>query len=133
MSINTAMTAIADAIRNKTGGTEKLSLDDMATAVEEVYSAGEKSQYDEFWDSIQNNGTRRSYNYAFAWNGWNTKIFKPKYNIIIGGGYDDATWTFANMNNNSGYPPHRYGCFMRRTRYNNRHFTSHENAQYLPW
>lgn len=41
MSVQEKMTAIADAIREKTGGAEKLSLDAMAAAIPEVYAAGE--------------------------------------------------------------------------------------------
>ena len=36
MSVNEKMTAIADAIRDKTGGTEKLTLDDMPKAIAEI-------------------------------------------------------------------------------------------------
>lgn len=36
MSVNEKMTAIADAIRDKTGGTEKLTLDDMPIAIAEI-------------------------------------------------------------------------------------------------
>lgn len=40
MSVKEKMTAIADAIRGKTGKTEKLTLDAMASGVNEVYIAG---------------------------------------------------------------------------------------------
>ena len=40
MSVNSKMTAIADAIREKTGGTDALTLDGMAAAIPEVFSAG---------------------------------------------------------------------------------------------
>lgn len=40
MSINEKMTAIADAIRAKTGGTDALTLDGMAAAIPEVFAAG---------------------------------------------------------------------------------------------
>lgn len=40
MSVNSKMTAIADAIREKTGGTDLLSLDEMAAGVDETYEAG---------------------------------------------------------------------------------------------
>lgn len=42
MSVNEKMTAIADAIRDKTGGTEPLGLDDMAVGVGDVYEAGKQ-------------------------------------------------------------------------------------------
>ena len=44
MSVNQKMTAIADAIRDKTGGTSPLTLDDMAAAVPEVFEAGKSSE-----------------------------------------------------------------------------------------
>ena len=40
MSVNSKMTAIADAIREKTGGTDALTLDGMAAAIPEVFAAG---------------------------------------------------------------------------------------------
>lgn len=42
MSVQEKMTAIADAIRSKTGKTETLGLDAMAAAVPEVYEAGKQ-------------------------------------------------------------------------------------------
>lgn len=47
MSVNEKMTAIADNIRAKTGGTEPLTLDGMAESIPEVYSAGQSSMVDE--------------------------------------------------------------------------------------
>ena len=43
MSVNEKMTAIADTIRNVTGGTEALTLDDMASGVNNVYDKGYKN------------------------------------------------------------------------------------------
>ncbi|MCQ2436009.1 MAG: hypothetical protein MJ101_03790 [Clostridia bacterium] len=40
MGINSKMTAIANAIRAKTSGTEPLSLDDMATAIASIQTGG---------------------------------------------------------------------------------------------
>ena len=40
MSVNSKMTAIADAIRGKTGGTNPLTLDQMATAIAEIQTGG---------------------------------------------------------------------------------------------
>lgn len=42
MSVNEKMTAIADAIRDKTGGTDALTLDDMAENVPKVFEAGKQ-------------------------------------------------------------------------------------------
>ena len=78
-TVNEKMTAIADAIREKTGKTDALTLDGMAEAIPNVYDAGKKSQYDEFWDAYQDNGNRTDYQYAFA--RWRMGAFKPKYDI----------------------------------------------------
>ena len=42
---------------------------------------GGKSQYDEFWDAYQQNGSRTNYDYSFARDGWTEDTFKPKYDI----------------------------------------------------
>ncbi len=81
-TVNEKMTAIADAIRDKTGKTDALTLDDMATDIPKVYEAGKKSQYDEFWDAYQDNGERAVYMYAFAGGGWSKDTFKPKYKVV---------------------------------------------------
>lgn len=54
---------------------------DYATKVKEVYEAGKKSQYDEFWDNYQDYGNKAIYLYAFAGLGWTDETFKPKYDI----------------------------------------------------
>lgn len=96
MSVNEKMTAIADAIRAKTGHTEKLGLDAMAAAVPQVYEAGytageesqagqyeagRQAQYDSFWDTYQHNGSRTNYDRDFNGTGWTTQTFRPKYDI----------------------------------------------------
>lgn len=81
MSVNEKMTAIADNIRAKTGGTEKLNLDQMASSVDEVYEAGKKAEYDAFWDEYQLNGARTVYSGCFSGPAWKKTNFKPKYDI----------------------------------------------------
>lgn len=55
-----------------------------ALKVDEVYDKGHadgvKSEYDAFWDAIQNNGAKIISLIKF-WNGWNKDNFKPKYTI----------------------------------------------------
>lgn len=117
MSVNEKMTAIADAIRAKTGDTGKLGLDAMAAAVPQVYeagyAAGEESQagqyaagyadgkqteYDRFWDEYQLNGNLRNYDCAFGYGGWSDAIYNPKHPIITEGNnaarqiFYAATW-----------------------------------------
>lgn len=80
MSVNEKMTAIADAIRDKTGGTEKLGLDAMASGVGEVYTkgieVGKQAEYDAFWNEMQS-GDRTNYGYAFYY--WTDAMYKPKW------------------------------------------------------
>lgn len=45
-----------------------------------VYEAGQKSEYDKFWDIFQQNGERTDYIAAFGAQ-WTPEIFKPKYPI----------------------------------------------------
>lgn len=81
MSVQEKMTAIADAIREKTGGTDALTMDGMAAAIPAVHAAGAKSEYDRFWDAYQENGNRYGYSHAFAGVAWTKDIFQPKYDI----------------------------------------------------
>lgn len=59
---------------------EKLTA--VAENVPKVYEAGQKSEYDRFWDVYQQNGNRTDYNTAFRGVGWTADNFKPKYNIV---------------------------------------------------
>lgn len=81
MSVNSKMTAIADSIRSKTGKTELLNLDDMASGVNEVYEAGKKAEYDAFWDDFTVEG--KNIPYLFAGGGWCKDNFKPKRDFPI--------------------------------------------------
>ena len=56
---------------------------DIAENVELVFEAGQKSEYDRFWDGFQDYGNRRDYDSAFI--NWNDETFKPKYDIIVKG------------------------------------------------
>ena len=68
-TVKEKMTAIADSIRSKTGGEEPLTLDDMASGVNEVYDKGCTQGYTQaeldFWNAFTNNGARKSYYFAF--------------------------------------------------------------------
>lgn len=54
---------------------------DTGKIYDEGYEAGKQAEYDELWDNLQRNGTRAHYANAFAYTGWNDKIFNPKYPI----------------------------------------------------
>ncbi len=52
-----------------------------------VYDAGVKSEYDRFWDTYQQNGTRDRYRHAFAGDAWSdTGLLPPKYPIVLSAG-----------------------------------------------
>lgn len=80
MSINEKMTAIADAIRGKTGDTEPLGLDDMATEIPKVYEAGQRANEEAFWDDITVSGKRANFTYAFAQ--WDIEYIRPNRKIV---------------------------------------------------
>lgn len=56
---------------------EKLTT--IAENMPKVYEAGQKSEYDHFWDNYQENGARTHYSRAFGGVGWTSEIYKPKY------------------------------------------------------
>lgn len=47
----------------------------------EGFAEGKKSEYDEFWDALQQNGNRENYAQAFSYLNWRKSNFKPKYKI----------------------------------------------------
>ena len=96
MSVNEKMTAIADAIRDKTKGTESLTLDDMATEIPKVYEAGKQAEQDELWEQFQDGGKEKSYYYAFAYKRFNDETYNPKYDIRIGNGTTPGRDVFYN-------------------------------------
>lgn len=73
------LASIADKIREKTGRSNTYKPQEMAENINDVYDAGKQAEYDAFWDSLQQRGTRTGYNNAFCH--WKTDIFKPKYNM----------------------------------------------------
>lgn len=76
------LTRIADTIRLKLGTTEKINAQDFADKINEVYEAGQNTEYyDEFWDAYQDSGEKVNYKDAFCGISWNNKTFKPKYDL----------------------------------------------------
>lgn len=82
MSVKEKMTAIADAIRDKTGGTEKLSIDAMAEEIPKVYDAGKEAEQQTFWETYQRGGRRVQYRNAFYDGYWTDVNYNPKYPIV---------------------------------------------------
>ena len=62
-----------------------MSIADKLTTIAEneqkVFESGKKAEYDAFWDSYQQNGSRENYYIGFSGNGWTNETFKPKYDI----------------------------------------------------
>lgn len=54
----------------------------IAENVPKVYEAGKTAEWNEFWDVFQNNGNRRDYSQAFKGENFNSKTFRPKYDLI---------------------------------------------------
>ena len=52
---------------------------ELADKVDKVYEAGQKAEYDRFWDELQRNGSQTNYLGAFA--NYTEAIFKPKYDM----------------------------------------------------
>ena len=55
------------------------NLQTIAENEQKVFEAGEKSEYDRFWDAYVKDRTYLTY--AFAGYGWTSETFKPKYDI----------------------------------------------------
>ena len=61
---------------------EKLTT--IAENQQKVYEAGQKSEYDRFWDEFQENGNRNHYFYAFSYHNFDDTTYNPKYPIKTG-------------------------------------------------
>ena len=83
MSVNEKMTAIADAIRDKTGGKEVLTLDDMANEIPNVYQSGKAAQHREYWEKALNYGNKQSYLYMFCGSNMTDDVFNPPEGLIL--------------------------------------------------
>ncbi|MBO5359181.1 MAG: hypothetical protein J6A78_07665 [Clostridia bacterium] len=86
--------AIADAIREKTGGNTTYTTAEIPDGVGEVYEAGRDAEHGLCWDAIQREGTRTDYGFAFFQ--WKSDWFYPKYDIVLAGG-DSSAGELAGM------------------------------------
>ena len=55
----------------------------VAEDMPKVYEAGQKSEYDRFWDAFQNNGGIINGTYMLAGYGWKDDNYNPKYPIKL--------------------------------------------------
>lgn len=79
MALINKLSAIGEAIREKTGKEDLLTLDEMPAEIKGIESGD--SWYDTFWDGFQESGNRTNYNNGFYGASWTEEIFKPKYTI----------------------------------------------------
>ena len=120
MSVNEKMTAIADRIRLYTGGTKKITLDDMPEEIgmvnisgynngftegrESAYligyeegkaqgiEVGKQAERDAFWDEFQNG----SYYYAFSYGKFSDENYNPIRDIVVANGSTTGRYMFYN-------------------------------------
>ena len=63
----------------------------VAENVPKVYDKGvadgQQIEHDRFWDAYQEEGNRKTYQYAFYHQGWDENTFQPKYDIVCDGSY----------------------------------------------
>lgn len=90
------ISAIADAIREKTGSAKTYTTTEMPNGIKEVYKKGEEAMLDAMWEAIQGGGKRTNYDGSSFFNNtkYTKRTFKPKYDICPTGAYD---WTQNNM------------------------------------
>lgn len=84
------LTAVAEAIRGQSGGTEPLAFPE--GLISGVQAAGDK-RFADGEKAYQDSGRRTNYGHAFAGSGWNSETFHPKYDIIPTG---NASGMFQN-------------------------------------
>ena len=81
--------------------------------VDTAFESGKKSQYDEFWDTFQDNGNRTNYQEAFR--NWKASVLKPKnrmpvstmYNAFAYADIETFNWGLIDTTNNATC----YGAF----------------------
>ena len=72
--------------------TDAEKLAKIAENQQKVYDAGKQAQYDEFWDTLQKNGTLTDYRGVFAGTSWTPELFNPKYPIKPTNAYNMFSW-----------------------------------------
>ena len=80
---DTRMTAIANAVRAKTGKTDTMTVDEIPAEVAAVYDKGVKDTIANFWEMASNGGSRTNWAYLFAYAKLKSEFFK--YPITIKG------------------------------------------------
>lgn len=86
-------------IREKTGTADLIKSGDLSKKIDDVFEKGKQSNYDFLWDTLQDNGNRKSYNNTFSAQSlsWTDELYNPKYPIFCGGSSTStANQTFYN-------------------------------------
>jgi len=79
-----SLTAVADAIREKTGETDVMGLVEMPGKVGAVFEAGKKAENDAFWaDFLAPPASWATFAQRFSGRGWSDKTFKPPIGTVI--------------------------------------------------
>lgn len=88
---------IANKFRSRLGTADTINPQNFEDKIDAVYNEGRKTEYDNFWDTFQQNGGRTKYEYAFATGGWTNEIFKPKYNIRVALGNQASMFSYSGI------------------------------------
>lgn len=128
MKLKEKMTALADAIRSKTGKTETLTIDGMIEAVgsiessggdtEAAYAQGKADERTAFWEVFQQGGQPMNLAYAFAYSKWTDDLYNPLYALNPSATQRPLTGMFFNSSTTDtkvellGESRDLYGAFM---------------------
>lgn len=83
--LSSGLASLASAIRAKTGKTDTLGIEDMATEQDAVFEAGKKAERIEMWSAVQNGGLRENYPQCFA-SAFNERNFYPAFDFNVKNG-----------------------------------------------
>lgn len=100
----TDVSAIASAIREKTGGDKTYKVSQMPDGVNAVYEAGKKAEHDAFWDAFQYYGARHDYRYCFSRGNFSKDTFYPKYDIVLKDSNSQVFYSFIGNRSTSEEP-----------------------------
>lgn len=101
-NINRAITVLDDIKKsisdNGVSMADNPAAEEYPERIASVHDAGVKSAYDAFWDTFQDNGARKSYEYAFKGPCWTLDIMRPKYDITFDYSYGARGIFYGNTN-----------------------------------
>ena len=77
--------AIKTAIWGKLNTAEPMSGNDIPDKINDVYDAGKQEMLDSWWNSLTNNGARKTWNYAFSDMRLKNALFRPPCTMVANG------------------------------------------------